>query len=685
MPKISYRALAIVLFTIHLSSIFGQVDSIVVGHDEVLDEVIVKPKVEVIVPLKGGELQIKPNSLHKVPQLMGAADPVRTAQLLPGIATTGDISSGLYIRGLEPSHNLFLLNEAPVYNATHLMGILPTINADHIAGMDINKNRIESEYGGRLGSVVAVKSKDYVPSKAMVRTNVGLIMSDATVHVPLNKKSSLLLSGRACYVNQILKLGKMLIDNRATMKYNIYDLNATYNYHVSDKSKFMVSAFFSHDNLMMDHHMYALEANYEWTNFAVSAIWEREWDDKWDIRTTTYNTIYDDGLGLSQSDLNITTTNRIIDTGAKTRVRHQINAKIQMQYGVEFAYRNIEPQYVDLINFDFAVEKPREKNIENYDLAAYAQMDYQILPKLKASVGIRYGGVLPHDLNIEPRSHVSYDFTENINASVAYSRQHQYVAQVLLAGTGFPISYFVGTGDNSPPQRSDNVSLSTSYTSNDKRWGVSLAGYYRDLNNVYENGVSLTSTVLEGCNIHERYALGMGRSMGMEAMFNYHFGKFSGWASYTLGRSERENKALSNVVYRANNDRLHDLSLVINYAHSRKWEFAGTFVYATGVPTTPSMGVYANGGVLSSQYGPYNSGKMPDYHRLDLSATRCFYFDWCHYAALNISVINVYNRQNPFFSNVITRTLKESTGIILFEKGMSLFPILPSVSFTLRF
>ncbi len=675
----------IILFiiNIHLYDLFAQVDTFIINRHQELKEIIIKPPTQIITAPLDGDLKIKTSELQKIPQLLSAVDLVRTAQLLPGISTTGDISSGLYIQGSEPSHNLFLINGAPIYNSGHLFGIFPTINADHFSDMQIDKGFISSQNGGRVGSVISLQSKKNAPEDTNITTNIGLVMSDATVDIPLNKKGNILISGRGCYLNPILKAFENISsDEKISVRYNIYDINTTLNYHFSDKDRIQLSSYFSDDKVKLKHKQTSLDTNYKWINFVSSFNWEHTFSNKFSLNTTLYNSLYKDKLLSEQYALKFILNSSINDFGGKLTFKHQLQPQFNIIYGGDFANRNISHQYPKFTGMKTNSDKQNSKQ-NNTETSVFAQADYTFYKKLKTTVAVRYGGIVKYDSNIEPRIELSYKFNDKLNSNLSYTHQHQYITQVLVSNMGLPINYLIGTSERSPSQSSDNFMLSFNYKRNN--WNASISAYYRQLYNMYENICSLPATMLKNIDIYDRYAIGNGQNMGIEALFNYSFGRFSGWVAYTLSNATRSNEQISKTKYLANYDRLHDLSLVFSFDINDNWQYSNSFIYATGVPTTKVNGIYVASGSFGTNYSGYNTSRMPDYHRLDISFIRKLNIKWLDDSSIYFSAINAYARKNPFFHRTKVSSLENQTGLIIEPKDLAIFTIIPSVGLTLRF
>lgn len=659
-----------------------------------------------------GKLVLQMESLKSLPQFLGTADPIRTMQLMPGVQTAGELNSGIYIRGGEPSHNQVLINGAPVYNAMHLMGFFSVFNGSHFSNSTLLKSYIGPEYGGRLAGVLSMTARDTVSHHFEAEGSIGMISSQATLAIPLTSKSSLYLSGRATYLNLILAAVQR-DDAGMRLRYDFQDYNLTYVYQPFASCKILVNGYFGGDKLSAKENLYQADGGIKWNNVASSVQWLQDFRDRSRLEQTLFFSYYKNNIGLLQNKIEINFPSDIRDIGYKGSYRFNF-LKGYWSVGADYTCHLTNPQYPDIRNM-FGVNstspvqlyKTHETGVfidchaaptdwlavnlglrysSLFHTGAYREEKYDKLgSKTEATVYKkrelvkRYGG-------LEPR--VSLEFMPGVNQKVilSYGLFRQYMNQVAVSGIGFPTDFWIPASKNVLPQSAHAFSAGYFCSVLQDAYEFSVEGYYKRLSNQLEFDGELFDMVNQLYLVEDRLLVGKGETYGAEIMLKKNTGALTGWISYSLGWSRRRFPDINDgQAFPAKHDRRHDLSVVANYRLNRKWDFSAVFVYATGNAFTMPTAFYLVGENAVNEYGPHNGARMPAYHRMDVSANYWFKKTPKRESGLNLSIYNVYARKNPIFLGVKIETDKEHKKMQITKKGKSLYSLLPSVSYTFKF
>lgn len=668
--------------------------------------------------LAGGRFELDMQELRSLPKFIGNNDPLKILQLLPGVQTAGEGNSGIFVRGGEPGHNLILWNDAPIYNASHLLGAFSVFNTGHIGKFTLYKSHMPADFGGRLSSLIEVQSPDVIPEKIMVSGDIGMIASQATLAVPLGKKSAFYVSGRQTYVGLTLK---PLIQGMASGKgkdkpfgYEFGDCNFTYVYRPDVRNKVVVNGYWGMDRLRVEDEDYQLDGKIRWWNLALSASWEHQWNEQVTSKNVLFYSQYNNRLNIIQNILSADLPSQIRDGGFRHKTRWSFG-RLQLLAGGDYIYHVLEPQTPDVTTHVSGQGNSAMQIYHSHEIALYVNGRMNLTSRLSAEVGIRYGlnfqtgpfddlsyddrGVLIDSVHYsrgqilgfrqgwEPRVALQYTVGENQQLRLAYNRQQQWVNLVSISGVGLPTDFWVPASKNIPSQNSDNYSLGYFRTLFDGQFECSVEGYYRRLRHQMEYKNALFDLFNQQYVLEQSINYGKGDAYGAEFIFKKNRGRVNGWVSYTLGRSQRNFPGImGNATFSAKHDRRHDFSLVANYRLNDKWDLSAVFVYATGSCFTMPTGMYMMGGNLVKEYGKYNGSRLPDYHRLDLSATYWFFKGKDRESGLNFSVYNVYKRSNPLYIFIVAKPGRyDESQVKIATKKKKLYDIIPSVSWTFRF
>jgi len=642
------------------------------------------------------KLDIK--QLERIPVLFGEKDLLKTIQLLPGVQPAAEGNSGFYVRGGSNDQNLILLDEATVYNASHLLGFFSTFNNDAIKDAVLYKGNMPAEYGGRLSSVLDVKMKEGNNRQYVVSGGIGLISSRLNIEGPIVKeKGSFVVTGRRTYGDLFLKLSKDK-DLRKSQLY-FFDVNVKANYRIGQRDRLFVSGYFGQDKFGFRDRF-----GITYGNATATLRWNHIFNERLFSNTSF---IYNDfNYTVALQIVSVDVKSVIRDLSLKEDLDFFLNANNKLKFGLLSTFHTIVPGQI--ISKDTA----RINNIiltKNYgwENAVYAQHEFNAWKKLTVNYGLRLsvfsqtGPITNYSfvgdeavdttkiplgkfgrtyVNAEPRLSLSYNFYQGMSFKAAYSRNVQNLHLLSNTTTSFPTDRWVMTSNNVKPEIADQVSAGYFVNFYKDMFEVSVEGYYKWLYNQidYKNGASLRANE----TVEKELLFGKGRAYGAEFYFKKARGKFTGWVSYTYSRSERKFETVNNNTwYPSRYDRTHYLTVVLMYDITPRINISATWVYYTGLATTFPIGKYFVNGSLVPYYGDRNQDRFPAYHRLDLGATfvlkkRTW---WEH--DLNLSVYNTYARKNAYS---IDFQFDTDNGTSYAEKTY-LFRIVPSITYNFKF
>lgn len=639
-----------------------------------------------------------------IPVIFGEQDVIKTITLLPGIKSS-EGGGGFFIRGGSADQNLILLDEAPVYNASHLLGFFSVFNSDAIKDLSVYKGHIPSEFGGRASSVLDIKMKDGNSKKFNANGGIGLISSRITLEAPIVKdKGSFLISGRRTYLDLFLKASNDE-DIRKSILY-FYDLNFKANYKLGDKDRLYLSGYFGRDKFGFGD-----DFGFDWGNTTATLRWNHLFNDKLFLNSTVlfsdYN--YDVEIGGSEGkEDGFLITSAIQDFSLKEDFSYYLNAKNTVKFGIMGAYHTFLPGEIKPEK-EAGINRIELENKYAFEGAAYISNDMKLSDLWSVNAGLRYsyfaqvgpGDIFTYDAEgeiteienyndlelvqdyggLEPRLGLTYLLDENSSVKASHGRNRQYLHLISNSSTGTPIDLWIPSSNNVKPQIADQYA--TGYYRNFKNnaYESSVEVYYKDMQNQidYKTGADLIFNE----NVESQLLFGKGYSYGAEFYLKKNVGKLTGWLSYTWSRTERKFEGIDGGdPYPANWDRTHDMTIVGIYQLNEKWSFSGTFVYRTGNAVTYPVGKYGAEGEIVNLYSTRNNDRFPDYHRLDLGATKTLKKTSKFESSLNFSVYNVYGRKNAFAINFQEAEINpQQTEAV----RIALFSILPSITYNFKF
>ena len=620
-------------------------------------------------------VSLKMDAVKKIPAFFGEVDILKTVQLLPGVQNAGDGNTGFFVRGGGSDQNLILLDEAIVYNASHLFNFFSVFNSDAVKDLKLYKGGITPEYGGRLSSVLDIRMKDGNTKEFKGSGGIGLISSRLTLEGPLQKdKSSFLISGRRTYADIFLRLSPDETINQNALYF--YDFNTKLNYTINDKNRIFLSGYFGRDVLSFSDLF-----GFDWGNATGTLRWNHLFSDK---LFSNFSLIYTNYLFNISGDIGPASfrwKSNINDINLKADFGYFANSNNTLSFGVQSIYHNLDPGEIRASIEGATSNVTRLSPNNGLEHGAYINNEQKINSRLSVKYGARLsafqvvgggkqyeydksddlnwvvtdtielnpGSIYQSFLNFEPRVSAKYTLDEFSSIKASYNRMTQYVQQAQSAQSVAPYDVWFTANNNIKPQLADQVAMGYFRNFKEDQYEFSAEVYYKDLKNLYDiidNGNVLGNEFLDG-QLRE----GRGWSYGLELLLQKQSGRFTGFIGYTWSRTLRQIDAINEGrAYFAPFDRRHDLSLTSNYQLNDRISIAGSFVYATGRAITLPIGKYEYNDVIIPVYDERNANRLPDYHRMDLSVTidpkeekknKRFVSSW------NFSVFNVYGRKNP--------------------------------------
>ncbi|MEZ4854168.1 carboxypeptidase-like regulatory domain-containing protein [Flavobacterium sp.] len=688
---------------------------------QLLNELVIENNLNKI-DIKKPEMSVNRLSaaaIKKMPVLLGEVDVVKSLLFLPGVTNAGEGQSGFNVRGGAVDQNLVLLDEATLYNTSHVFGLFSVFNADAIKDLKLYKGGIPAQYGGRVSSVLDIYQKEGNSTKFSMNGGIGLISSRLLLEGPIVKnKSSFLVAGRGSYAHLFLKL----TDNPNSAYF--YDLNTKLNYKFNDNNSLYLSGYFGRDVFTLNK----LFSN-TYGNSTLNIRWNHIFSNKLFANTSFIFSDY--YYGLTLDFVGFDWVSSIKNYNFKYDLNHYVSDKTQLNYGALITKYDLNPGIIDPITKDAPVNYRELEKKHAFELGIYTDIKQKVTEKFSASLGLRFSyfnrvgkstinyyanneAVVFNEAfqiyekgtvtatkyfnrnksiatynNFEPRASVSYELTKNSAIKANYNRMAQYMQLISNTASPTPLDVWTPSDNYIKPQLADQYAIGYFRNIKDGDYTLEIESFYKKVKNRidYIDGADLIANDA----IEQVILNGKMRSYGLELLFKKNIGKLRGWVAYTLSRSEQKTPARTAVETGINNgnwylsayDKTHNLAITSTYEFSNKWQFAANFTLQSGQPVTFPNGKYVFQGVTVPNYGLRNQNRLPAYHRLDLSATlipqnqqnKKYTHEWV------FGIYNVYSRNNA--ASIRFRENAE-TGVNEAVR-LSIFGIVPSVSFNFKF
>ncbi|MDR1673499.1 MAG: TonB-dependent receptor [Bacteroidales bacterium] len=649
--------------------------------------------------------RISIKTLKRIPALMGEVDVIKAIQLLPGVQSTSEGSSGFSVRGGSHDQNLILLDEATVYNASHLMGFFSVFNNDAIKDVVLYKGDIPASFGGRLSSLLDVRSRDGNNRRFSATGGIGTISSRLTVEGPLfSDKLSYLLSGRRTYADVFLKLAKEA-DLRNSALY-FYDVNAKLNYRINDNNRIFLAGYLGSD--LFSNRM----AGMNFGNKALSLRWNHVFTPKLFSNFTLIGSFYDYYLKADLHELiSMDWQSEMSDFGFKADFSIHLHLNHTLKWGYHAMLHDFSPGSGGGIGAQSIIVKfamPRQYALEH---AFFVAAESKLNPRLTIKYGVRYTlfqnmgngektylldnyavsdsavypkGKVYHTANRwEPRIGLLYAFNDANSVKASYSRTAQFIQLASNSAAGSPLDVWFPSTSNVRPQMCDQYAVGYFRNFADHLFETSIELYYKNMRDVID--FKDHANLMGNSDLEQELRFGNGEAYGVEVMIRKNEGKLNGWLSYTYASASRKIDEINGGErYRSPYDKPNNISIVLNYELSPRWVVSANWIYATGTPVTYPVGRYEIEGRYVPVYSKRNESRYPDYHRMDVSAT------WTlkpkpnrrFKSELNFSLYNAYGRHNPW--TIVFRQEEDDPNKTYAEK-VYLFSFVPSVTWNFTF
>lgn len=697
--------------------------NIFLKEGQLLNEVTVTAERKIQESTEIGTITLNMDKVKSLPVLLGEVDIIKTAQLLPGIQSGSEGSSGIYVRGGGPDQNLILLDGVPIYNANHLFGFFSVFNADAINSVKIVKGGFPARYGGRLSSVIDINMKEGNMKKIHGEGSVGIISSKFMLNGPIIKdKTSFMITGRRTYIDLLAKPFIKAINKKNSPDgssgtsggYFFYDLNGKLNHIVNENNRIFFSAYLGNDKFSLDskskytdfsdkkEHVEESNGGLTWGNKIMALRWNHQYTPKLFSNLTLNYSQYNFTTGFGFKDYEVGNENSpsanyefnynsgITDWGGRFDFFFYPNPNHKINFGIGEIYHEFNPG-VNQFNFTIAEESINQTygsgNTYAHEFYGFVEDDMKLGKRLSANIGLHFSNLLVRKKwykSLQPRAAFNYKLDEFSSVKLSYSRTAQFLHLLSNTSIGLPTDLWVPATENIAPQYGNQISAA--YVRELKKgYRISTEGYYKTMENLieYKDGASFLSSNDNWENLVE---IGKGNSYGAEVLLEKRSGKTTGWIGYTLSWTNRQFDNLNDgKVYPYRYDRRHDISVVMTHKFNDKVDVGVVWVYGTGNAVTLALQKY-NGINESGQasivehIGEKNDYRMPSYHRLDVGVNIHKPKKWGE-ATWSFGVYNAYNRKNPFYLNF--GYLKGSSEYVL--KQVSLFPVIPSVSYNFKF
>ncbi len=638
------------------------------------------------------------STIRQIPPLMGEVDVLKAVQLLPGVQSTSEGGSGFSVRGGSPDQNLVLLDNATVYNASHLMGFFSVFNNDVVGGVEMYKGDMPIRYGGRLSSLLKVDTKTNVPQRFSGTGGLGLISARLMMEGPIGERTSWTVGARRSYADVFLKFSNDEAQRNSTLYF--YDLNAKLTHRFSERDRLELNGYYGNDVFDADK-----MARMHYGNGAASLNWSHLFSSRFSSRVSASWSDYGYGMGMDADGMNVDWKAGISDVALRADFSYRVGRWLDAEWGASAILHRFRPANVSQTGYDnYDIEGGRA--LENgvwlgntQELASWLTVRYGVRLAAFQNMGpietytydadhepldtLQYGsGKIYHTyVRAEPRAGAVVKLSANSSVKASYARNVQFIQLAENSSAGSPVNVWFPASGNILPQTADIFSVGYFRNFRDNDFETSVEVYYKSLQNVIDfadHADLLLNRQLEG-----QVRTGSGRAYGAEFSVRKNSGRLTGFVNYTLSRTERTIPEINDgVTYLAPYDKTHAVNVLVNYEFSRRWNASALWVYATGMPTTYPTGRFEVNGEYFPIYSGRNEYRKPAYHRLDLSVNYIPRHDpakrW--QGEWNFSLYNAYGRKNPWLI-----TYNQSDSPTPQAEMIYLFSFVPSITYNFKF
>ncbi len=637
-----------------------------------------------------GVVDIPSTKIKELPAILGEPDVLKVVQLLPGVQSGNEGTTGFHVRGGSADQNLVQLDEAVVYNPNHLFGLFSAFNTRAINNVSLIKGGFPAQFGGRLSSILDINMKEGNMKKFGLEGGIGLISTQLTVEGPIKKdEASFILSGRRTYFDWLVK---PFLSPSVRTNYAFYDFNGKVNWRISERDHVLLSFFRGNDDALYSQD--GIEYNIFFGNQTGTLRWNHIFGPKLFLNTSLIVNKYDQNIAALQDNSFSRVVSSINDINGKMEFQFYPNPSHRVRFGVHFldhAFRSAgDTRGGNLNNPEIKQDSIPRKDAEEF--AIYLNDEVAFSKKFSASWGLRVPGYLSKEANyfrIEPRISLKMHVKEQSSLKASYTMMNQFLHLIPSSTASVPTDIWIPSSKQTRPQRSQQLALGYFQNFSNNEIESSLEVYYKTMDNqvLFKEGNQLIQTL----DVDDLLVYGKGWSYGAEFFLKKKYGRFTGWAAYTLSWTYQQFDRLNfGKKFPFRYDRRHDLSLVSSYELNKKWLLAGTFVFSSGNTfTVPTGRTHVNhgGSLFEGNYFIYtgrNNARLRPFHRLNISATlrkERKIFGHNYHSELVFSFYNIYSRQNPYFIYFRIDPLTDKPT----ARQVSLLPIIPSITYNFKF
>ena len=686
-------------------------------QSEILDEIILEENIETL-NIKSPQMSVNRlaiNTIKKIPAVLGEADIIKSITLLPGVTNAGEGASGFNVRGGAADQNLILLDEAIIFNSSHLFGFFSVFNPEAIKDIRLFKGGIPALYGGRASSVLNIYQKEGNKNKFKSQGGVGLISSRLLLEGPLKKgKSSFLIGGRSSYAHLFLPLIESIDNNKAYF----YDLNTKLSYNLNEKNTLYLSGYFGRDVFDIDN-LFDLAYGNSVANFRWNHLFSNKLFSNLSLIYSDYDYTLD--FGLAEFDWNLGITN----FNFKYDFKNYLNDRIKLEYGLNSIYYKFDPGLIQPTEETSPIQTRKLEDKFAFENALYSGLNYNFKKNINLQLGLRLsqfirlgqklntyqnnnpllyidsskayeeavptgsityskGDVIKTFTKLEPRFSLAYQIRSNQSVKLSYNRMAQYLHLISNTNSPTPIDVWAPSGKFIDPQLLDQFAIGYFKTFKNNNYNIELEAFHKIIENRldYIDGAELIANDA----IEQVLLSGEAKASGLELLIRKNEGRLTGWIAYTLSRSEQRTPGRNQNEVGINNgewyftpyDKTHDISITSNYNLNKKWDFNLNFIYQTGQPITYPNAQYQFSGFSIPNFESRNSSRLPSYNRLDVSAILTPDNNKGQWV---FGVYNVYNRKNAAsirFQENLDTGINEAL-------RLTIFGIIPSVTYNFKF
>ncbi len=700
--------------TIALNS--NQAKNIEMGDEStVMEEVVISDKAidENVVGLQMSKNVINMVQIRKLPALFGEVDIIKSVQMMPGVIYAGEGTSAFYVRGGSADQNAILIDEAPIYDPSHLFGLFSVFNADVIKDSELYRGGIPSRFGGRLSSILEVRTKDGNNKGYDVTGGIGTLASRLAIEGAIVKdKSSFIVSGRRSYVDPFLKAAKQ--DNNVFF----YDVNAKVSWKFNNKNRVFAAFYAGRDQFSLGN-----DVSFDWGNKTGTLRWNHLFNDRLFSNTTILANSFDYKLEIKDPVQGLSWISNLQEVSVKNDLSYFINTNNDLSFGYHITGRKFSPGKISPTSDASIFGSVELQKMYALDHAFYLSNQQKISDKIMLDYGFRLSifqnlgksdvivysdpkdnanisriDTLQYDsweniktyVNVEPRLSMRYIVADGQSVKLSYNRMVQNTHLISAGTVPLPFNTWSPSGTYLRSQLADQLAIGYFRNSEDNMYEFSAEAYYKYMQHVTD--FADNASIFFNEDLSTEFRQGKANSYGLELMVTKTQGKLTGMINYTLSKAERTIDGVNQgKTFAANYDRRNVVNIQASYDLSKRWSFGGTFTYSTGRPLTLPTGKFEFQNYNPDVITERNGYRLPAFHRLDLSATltpkkndhRKWQGSWV------FSVYNVYNRKNPF--TIYTRTAQDKDGNVIGDgtkkeaRMIYLFPIFPSVTYNFKF